>query len=394
MDVHGPLRVYSTTTNNRVPMNSGLTGLPSYGAAQKYGTIIYSNGISMRDPYTGAGNDCGFIRHNETTTNSGELEIGVGDDGTEQIVARQYNTSSAVAAEIKLLDASHNTILRNTLPVAQNTYTLGNGTYRWKSVHIGTADTYGGANQPIYWNNGVPAACTAYSGLLTGVSWNAGTTAGPELSITVGGTTKKAVIPSASASASGIVTTGAQTIMGQKTFKYTTRIYPQIGATSERSQWYKITFPYHNAETTSAAKWFMNSFDLHFGGGYSGNASGVAHVSFYWTRAANNGAWSATQVSAMITGIYSNKINLYYRIAEPGVLYVNNASNNYNGIWLDNLYVDDTAPSLDWSTITIATCAAITSSTSPALSDYTVVPTTKLYTENGTTLKTNVNFEG
>jgi len=36
----------------------------------------------------------------------------------------------------------------------------------------------------------------------------------------------------------------------------------------------------------------MNSFDLHFGGGYSANPSGVAHVTFYWKRAANNGAWA------------------------------------------------------------------------------------------------------
>ena len=93
-------------------------------------------------------------------------------------------------------------------------------------------------------------------------------------------------------------------------------------------------------------------------------------------------------------GIYMNKINLYYRIAEPGILYINNASNQYQGIWLDNLFVDDTSPNLDWSTITIETCAAITDSTDPALSAYTVIPTTKIYTENGTALKTNGNIEG
>lgn len=235
---------------------------------------------------------------------------------------------------------------------------------------------------------------TSADGVFSALSWSAGTTAGPTLSATIVGKNRTATIPSASASASGIVTTNDQTISGKKTFKYTTRIYPQLGASQERSQWYKITFPYHNAETTSSAKWFMNSFDLHFGGGFSSNAAGMAHVIFYWTRAKENGAWAAAQVSAQMFGIYANKVTLYYRIAEPGILYVYNSSNNYNGVWIDNLYVDDTSPTLDWSTTKIEACAAITDSTSPALSAYTQVPTARLYTENGSVLKTNVNFEG
>lgn len=187
-------------------------------------------------------------------------------------------------------------------------------------------------------------------------------------------------LPTASASTSGVINTDTQVIAGKKTIKYTTRIYPIVGVSNEKSQWYKITFPYYNATTTSsAAKWFMNSFDLHFGGGYSSNASGVAHVTFYWTRAASNGAWSAPQVAAKLDGILMNKISLYYAIAEPGILYVNNSSNNYNGIWLDNLYVDDTAPSLDWSTTTIETCSAIT------IANYTEVPTVRTYNNNSTT---------
>ena len=131
---NGPIKVHSTTTNNRLPMNSGLTGDSSYGTADKYGTIIYSNGISMRDPYTGNGNDCGFIRHIETTTNSGYLEVGVGDDGTESIYARQYNTSSTVAAEITLLNASHESEMRTIVPKTNDTYTLGITSNRWHDI--------------------------------------------------------------------------------------------------------------------------------------------------------------------------------------------------------------------------------------------------------------------
>ena len=174
---------------------------------------------------------------------------------------------------------------------------------------------------------------------------------------------------------------------------YTTRIYPVLSTTGERSAWYKITFPYYNATTGSAAKWFMNSFDLHFGGGYNANPSGVAHISFYWTRAANNGAWTLGQGAAYIEGILANKITFYYRVAEPGILYVSNTANAYNGIWLDNLYVDDTSPSLDWSTTKIEATSAITANTDPALSAYTILSTTYLYNSGGT-LKTDSNFEG
>ena len=77
----------------------------------------------------------------------------------------------------------------------------------------------GSSTQPVYFNSsGEPVAAGAYSSLLTALSWTAGTTAGPTLSITVGGTNKTSTIPSASATASGVVTTSAQTFAGIKTF--------------------------------------------------------------------------------------------------------------------------------------------------------------------------------
>ena len=33
----------------------------------------------------------------------------------------------------------------------------GNSPVRWGHVYVGTADTYGDAYTPVYWNNGVPA---------------------------------------------------------------------------------------------------------------------------------------------------------------------------------------------------------------------------------------------
>lgn len=51
-----------------------------------------------------------------------------------------------------------------------------------------------------------------------GVSWTGGTTEGPIFNLTIDATVYSATIPSASATASGIVTTGAQTFKGVKTF--------------------------------------------------------------------------------------------------------------------------------------------------------------------------------
>lgn len=106
----------------------------------------------------------------------------------------------------------------NTYPNSTNSYSLGTSTYRWKAAFIGTADSYGSATQPVYWSNGVPTVCTAYTGLFTGLSWSNGTTAGPSLNVVVGGTSKSAAIPLASASQSGAVSTAAQTFAGNKAF--------------------------------------------------------------------------------------------------------------------------------------------------------------------------------
>lgn len=39
-----------------------------------------------------------------------------------------------------------------------NAVTLGTTSIRWKALYLGTADSYGATDTPIYWNNGVPTA--------------------------------------------------------------------------------------------------------------------------------------------------------------------------------------------------------------------------------------------
>jgi hypothetical protein len=98
-----------------------------------------------------------------------------------------------------------------------------------------TAASTGTVNSSTGTNVTLPAATTSLAGLLTGadktklngiaagaqvnvatnLSWTAGTTAGPRVNSSTG---TNAVIPSASATASGAVTTGTQTFAGAKTF--------------------------------------------------------------------------------------------------------------------------------------------------------------------------------
>lgn len=80
--------------NNRLTLVSGMPSGLAYNSSCR-GTILYSNGIAFADPYNGnSNNDSGWIRHLETSANSGTLEIAVGDDNdNEEIHFRWYYTN-------------------------------------------------------------------------------------------------------------------------------------------------------------------------------------------------------------------------------------------------------------------------------------------------------------
>ena len=93
-----------TFINGLMPLSKGLP----WGAYQDglYGTRIYQDGIAIRP--SASGSDGGWLRMIETTANSGQLELAIGDDGNEPIYVRGYNTSGSVTRAIILLDASGN----------------------------------------------------------------------------------------------------------------------------------------------------------------------------------------------------------------------------------------------------------------------------------------------
>ena len=147
--------------NNRLTLVAGMPSGLAYNTSCR-GTILYSNGIAFADPYNGnSNNDSGWIRHLETSANSGTLEIAVGNDASnEQIHFRWYNTNSS--AETIAHDI--------TVPRATGTLALTSQIPTTLPANGGNADTVDGYHA---------------NGLLTALS-----NSDKGISITVGGTTK------------------------------------------------------------------------------------------------------------------------------------------------------------------------------------------------------------
>lgn len=147
--------------NNRLTLVEGMPSGLAYNTSCR-GTILYSNGIAFADPYNGnSNNDSGWIRHLETSADSGTLEIAVGDDASnEQIHFRWYNTNPS--AETIAHDI--------TVPRATGTLALTSQIPTTLPANGGNADTVDGIHA---------------NGLLTALS-----NSDKGISITVGGTTK------------------------------------------------------------------------------------------------------------------------------------------------------------------------------------------------------------
>lgn len=123
--------------NNRLTIISGMPIELAYNSSCR-GTILYSNGIAFADPYNGnANNDSGWIRHLETSVNSGTLEIAVGDDNSnEEIHFRWYDTTP------------NSEIIRNdiTVPRATGTLALTSQIPTTLPANGGNADTVDGVH--------------------------------------------------------------------------------------------------------------------------------------------------------------------------------------------------------------------------------------------------------
>lgn len=106
--------------NNRLTLVAGMPSGLAYNTSCR-GTILYSNGIAFADPYNGnSNNDSGWIRHLETSADSGTLEIAVGDDNdSEQIHFRWYSSASTlehIAHDITVPRATGTLALTSQIP--------------------------------------------------------------------------------------------------------------------------------------------------------------------------------------------------------------------------------------------------------------------------------------
>lgn len=190
--------------NNRLTIVAGMPSGLAYNTSCR-GTILYSNGIAFADPYNGnSNNDSGWIRHLETSANSGTLEIAVGNDASnKQIHFRWYNTNSSaetIAHDITVPRATGTLALTSQIPTTLpanggNADTVDGVHVTWAGVltstsHLVAWESDGSALRDIN-----PANVTVgNSDKLDGVHANGLLTAlsnsDKGISITVGGTTK------------------------------------------------------------------------------------------------------------------------------------------------------------------------------------------------------------
>ena len=165
----------------------------------------------------------------------------------------------------------------------------------------------GSSTQPVYFSGGKPIACTAYTGLLTAFSsstntlsitvggttktatavnsvsnaWEAGTSAGPKIKTTVNGKTGTAVaIPKATASASGVVTTGTQTFAGAKTFNSYINVGDYVKSTSVRG-----------------GMWISGTHDASFVASAATSAASGQYYQGWYSGKTQAGAWSMGALS-------------------------------------------------------------------------------------------------
>lgn len=176
-----------------------------------------------------AGSGALYSTEQDTTPIFGTLPVAQGGTGVTSFTANQLiisgnsttsalttraitNTTSATAATVGTNIPTMNT-LYYALPKINNAKTYTSNSSYYAPIAGGTANTQAlvgdGATTAPKWIDINPSC-----------EWTAGTAAGPTLKVTVLGQTQTtdAIIPSASTTASGIVTTKTQSFKGNKTF--------------------------------------------------------------------------------------------------------------------------------------------------------------------------------
>lgn len=220
-DENGIITATKKTVRNATASQSGVvttteqtfSGLKIFNNGIKLGSNINMGdaGTPSSYPFVGnkitwtGGTDGAEIYYRLDSSDAGRLFLNMTDD-TNALIALAYNGTAK---------SYINPSTPSFYPATSNTGSLGTSSNKWANIYATTihGNLDGNANTAT---NATTATNLSAAGTWT---WANGTTAGPTATLVLGGkTTNIGAIPSASTSQSGIVTTGAQSFAGVKTF--------------------------------------------------------------------------------------------------------------------------------------------------------------------------------
>ena len=284
--VQGSAKVTDTLYTNKIQISQVLAPTASNGATFGAGTnnnVLKSNGTlvfwgtlgkaevglgnvenTALSSWAGSTNITKLGTITSGTWHGSTLGVAYGGTGATSFTANSViisgSSTTAALTTRAIDDATANgalgtgTGLTTERSVYYGLVTVNNAS-QTRATGIYAPTTGGTANTQALVGNGATTA-PKWVNIAPSSAWTAGTTSGPVLKITVLGQTEStgSTIPSASISASGIVTTGGQAFKGRKVFGYMTRKgYDDSG---NATRYIEDTYLQNNAGTAVGEHWY------------------------------------------------------------------------------------------------------------------------------------------
>jgi len=251
--------------------------------------------------------------NNPVFLNSGTITASTSDIGsaTKPI----YMEDGIIKASGASVGASAKPIFLNAGTLTASSSTLGSTT---QPVYMSSGEikaltgTAGSASVPVYLNGGIITSCDA-SSLFSNFSSTAGAN-GETLSITVAGKNRTVTLDAANATQGGVVTTGAQTFAGAKTFNDNIRIL--TGDTDKFIIWEHQT-------TNYGAEWRAGVL-----------GTGSSNANYFVLQTSGSGTNTSTEATfnnAMRIGMDNKDVTFYGTTSIPTLQLTNALAVAYGG---------------------------------------------------------------